>query len=130
MWHNHDEGLAAVCEEDRSERFVTLYDFVEAFAHRFDIKRPLHADGRWHVEIRIAGHELIEKPESLLRERERHLSFPAHLLDLPLFSSLSSGQPPLYFVGQPFYCRPPEQLLQADLHSQHSADPSQHLRRS
>src|SRR6185369_13730571 len=98
MWHNHDEGLAAVCKEDRPEGFVTLYYFVEAFAHCFDIKRALHANGRWHVEIGIAGNQLIEKPESVLRERERQLSFPAHLLYLSLVLFLASCQPPLYFL--------------------------------
>src|ERR1044072_9187462 len=125
MRHNHYEGLAAVCKEDRSEGFATLYYPVKAFAHRFDIKRPLHADSRWHVEIGIAGNQLIEEPESVLSKTERHLSFLAHLLDLSFFSSLSSCQSRLYFLCQLFDRRPPEQFLQADLHSQPPPDPPQ-----
>ena len=63
------------------QRFVPPDDLPETPFESVDVERPLDPDGGGHVEGRLAGRQLIEEPERLLRERERRRAGPLEAPD-------------------------------------------------
>ena len=55
----------------RTKRIVAAHDFTDRAAQRLDVEGTLQIDNERNVVDGAIGRELIEKPESLLRERQR-----------------------------------------------------------
>jgi hypothetical protein len=50
---------------------VAAFDLSEAEGQHTGVERPFDAQGHRHVVERAARFELIDEPETLLRERQR-----------------------------------------------------------
>jgi hypothetical protein len=60
--------------EDRPQALVPAYDFIEASLKRRDIQRAGESNCGGNVVRGIARFQLVQKPKSLLRKRQRHRS--------------------------------------------------------
>ncbi len=58
--------------ESGAQRFMALYDFVEAALQSRDIQIPCEIDGRSHVVSSVIRLQPLQEPQPLLRERKRN----------------------------------------------------------
>ena len=68
---NYLDGLAVSEVKGSAQSLVTPNNLAERFFQRDCVESSLQQDGAHEVVSRIAWFELIEKPESLLREGQR-----------------------------------------------------------
>src|SRR5213078_3084673 len=70
-WRDHLRRLALHHREGGAQHLVAMDDLVDAPLQRRQVDRARQAHGDADIVGPRARHELIEKPQPLLRERER-----------------------------------------------------------
>ncbi|OEZ60786.1 hypothetical protein DUGA6_30110 [Duganella sp. HH105] len=73
--HNHLHRRAVHAGKARAQGFMAAYDLVQRALQRRRVELSVQADRRRNIVERAARLELVEEPQALLRERQRHAFF-------------------------------------------------------
>src|SRR6516225_5430989 len=89
-----------------AQNLVPAHDFVDRLLQRRNIQSPLEAQADWNVVRRTVRFQLVQNPESLLRERKRKgllrdFAVSWELRDVQLQDSVVVRFWHAYFLGQP-----------------------------